>query len=292
MRDILKTIMELYSSAGSVFHGAEYADPKVPRSDIVDPSLSIYGTTTPETFYSALGSGDVASGNLNRWLIAMGDVDAKFESLDFNRQITNDPPQKLVDWLRDAASITPEDATGNLAGVEIAGAKTTDPIAVAVSPDAQAVFQQVVAEQEKRRTDAKDPLRDLWVRLFENTMKVAAIRAIADDPQTPVISEAHAQWAKDLVTWCIESASHMIQARVGDNERQKTIKEIWRYIYEAGPGGRDLQHVTKKFQKTTRRDRWEMLSELEVIEAIEETEVRRKNAKRPTTVYVALGAPS
>jgi hypothetical protein len=31
--------------------------------------VSIYGTTTPETFYQALGSGHVVSGYLNRLLV-------------------------------------------------------------------------------------------------------------------------------------------------------------------------------------------------------------------------------
>ncbi len=54
--DILDTMTELYTAAGTIFLGAEYAnrDGRNERRDINQPCLCIYGTTTPLHFWGAL----------------------------------------------------------------------------------------------------------------------------------------------------------------------------------------------------------------------------------------------
>ena len=103
--------MELYSSAGSVANGVEYAKSSGrKRVDVVDPCLCVWGTTTPETFYSALQSGDVWSGALNRWQVFEGDVSATMGEPDFSAGLDRAPPVELTDWLKRVASLPhPED---------------------------------------------------------------------------------------------------------------------------------------------------------------------------------------
>ena len=57
--EITKIMMELYTSAGSVFSGMEYADHdgKMPRQQLVSPCLSMYPVTTPDRFYEAMTKG-------------------------------------------------------------------------------------------------------------------------------------------------------------------------------------------------------------------------------------------
>jgi len=81
-----------------------------------------------------------------------------------------------------------------------------------VADDAQTIFHEVWKEQER-----KGPL---WVRFFENMVKVAGIRAIADNHLEPVVNLSHAQWARDLVKWCVETMVHDVRRHVADGYYQ------------------------------------------------------------------------
>ena len=75
--DILDTMTELYTAAGTIFLGAEYAnrDGRNERRDINQPCLCIYGTTTPLHFWGALQSANVADGSLARFIVLQTDDD-------------------------------------------------------------------------------------------------------------------------------------------------------------------------------------------------------------------------
>ena len=55
---------------------------------------------------------------------------------------------------------------------------------------------------------------------FENMVKVAGIRAIADNHLEPVVNLNHAQWARDLVKWCVETMVHDVRRHVADGYYQ------------------------------------------------------------------------
>ena len=69
--DILDNMTELYTAAGGIFLGAEYAnrDGLNERRDINQPCLCVYGTTTPLHFWNALQGANVIDGSLARFII-------------------------------------------------------------------------------------------------------------------------------------------------------------------------------------------------------------------------------
>lgn len=94
-----------------------------------DPSFTLYGTSTAGSFFDAIKSGDVASGNINRFLIVWGDSDAQLGSLDFDAIVADAPPQKLVDHLK--RFIDPK------AGLPSGAVGSDEPTLVKVEPAAQ-----------------------------------------------------------------------------------------------------------------------------------------------------------
>ena len=62
---------ELYTAAGGIFLGAEYAnrDGHNERRDVNQPCLCVYGTTTPLHFWNALQGSNVVDGSLARFII-------------------------------------------------------------------------------------------------------------------------------------------------------------------------------------------------------------------------------
>ncbi len=287
-QSVLKTIMELYSTAGSKYLAQEYSTltlkkEQIPeRADVENPSLSVYGTSTQAMFYEALNSGDVASGYLNRWLVFEGDADARLTIDSFCSTTDTRPPPELVDWIKracPATSVEPIDPSEMITTLKF-------------SFTAERVLREVVEYQEERRTNGADAARAIWARFFESVVKIASIRAICDNLEDPVIEGHHAEWAKDLVEWCLSNTSYMTKSQMADTNREKWVKKIWGFIHESGGAGRDKQHVTRKFQNIDKRTRQEILDELLEIGALEESVVKRANAKRPAHVYVSNRPPA
>jgi hypothetical protein len=295
LRDIAKTIMEVFSSAGSVALGTQYASVETERRDVVDPSLSIFGTTTPGTFEDAVSSADVASGLLNRLLIVCGNPDARLPSIDFSegRSSVSDPPRELVEAVRAAYAVKAQ-PSGNLAAVvtNSPGAIHHDLISVPVSADAATALNAVVERQERQRTNKADPARDMWCRLFENVCKLSIIAAISEDPVYPRVDVGHVAWAASFVTWCVESAAHMVRTRVADSPRDKLAKDILSFIAEAGSTVSKAV-LTKKFQRVASREREDVLRDLIGSGQITQEITKADGARMPTTTYrVAEGDPS
>ena len=76
----LPLIMELYSSAGRLFKGPEYAmHSQKQRVDLDGPYLSIYGASTGVRFFEAINEKFVHDGLLPRWVIFLGEENPRFQ---------------------------------------------------------------------------------------------------------------------------------------------------------------------------------------------------------------------
>ena len=255
---IISVMMQLFSSAGSTFKGTEYADRQRSRIDIKNPCLCIYGTTTPEPLFSAFSSRDAVSGYLNRWLFFQGDQNPPPSKLDFSGKGTIKPPEELIGKLR---SIHASQVFTGIQG----------DIIVKIADDAQAIFLEVWDEQEQ-----KGPL---WIRFFENMVKVAGIRAIADNHLEPVVNFNHAQWARDLVKWCVETMVLDVRRHVADGFYQKQFNKIQNLIINAGPNGITLSEISGKTTSMKAEQRNPILDHLVEAALVElaEEETPRSN---------------
>ena len=97
--DILDNMTELYTAAGGIFLGAEYAnrDGQNERRDINQPCLCVYGTTTPLHFWNALQGSNVIDGSLARFIILPTENDYPEENADAGIRVS---PPSLIDSLR------------------------------------------------------------------------------------------------------------------------------------------------------------------------------------------------
>ncbi|GLQ05870.1 toprim domain-containing protein [Sneathiella chinensis] len=285
----VKNLMEFYSDSGSVHNGTEYSihgineKDRPKRQDIYNPSINVYGTTTPSTLFDVLRGGDVLSGFLNRMLVFEGNERASILGNSLRNTIDRNPPENLVNRIRQAYLSTPEPQVPK--GSQLAEIK---PILRKVRLEASAItsLEDIVHGQEEKRLDGKERFPDLWVRAFENTVKLAMIRAICDDPKNPVILVHHVEWARDIVWWCIENMSLKLEANLSDSQREKNSKEILQFISQAGKAGRTRAEITRKFQRMNKRDRDEILEELIEIGSILSQQVSMAKSKKPTQVFV------
>ena len=117
---ILDNMTELYTAAGGVFLGAEYAtrDGQNERRDINQPFLFVSGTQTPMRFWDALQGSNVLDGSLARFIILPTEDDYPEENANAGIRITGCPcrrasPCRRRRWPRDGQSGRQNRRAGN-----------------------------------------------------------------------------------------------------------------------------------------------------------------------------------
>ena len=186
--EILDNMTELYTAAGSVFLGAEYAnhDGRNERRDIVQPCLCVYGTTTPLHFWNALQSSNVVDGSLARFIILPTEDDYPEEAI--GRGIRT-APKRLLEQLRLVAAGGGHVPTGNLAGLGAGTSTAVDPMTVPMTPEAGEVFAELGADITRELREARGTGHTaVLARVSENAQKLALVAAVSRDPVAPEIT--------------------------------------------------------------------------------------------------------
>ena len=281
---ILSILMKLFSSAGDIYVGTEYADrTKRPRVTIEYPCVNLHATTTPGTFFDALESKHVLSGYLNRLLVVESDVVRPPRQV---RRASRDVPYPILDWL--ALASNPTSGTGSTLS-NLSGVNPATPLLVAKTPVAATLFDEydrkIDVEMDRTRGTGLD---SIWNRAWEHADKVALVAAVAENPIEPRVTEEHARFAIALVNWSLENLIAQVRARVADSPFQSRLKECLRKIESSGARGMTEREMgrSSEFSKLTPKERDEVVESLVHAEQIARVEL--KTAGRPRVAYVRL----
>lgn len=256
--EILDNMTELFTAAGGVFLGAEYAnrDGSNERRDIIQPCLCVYGTTTPLHFWGALQGGHVVDGSLARFLILPSDEDYPDENLASGMRR---PPAPLIDGLKLIAAAGGR-ASGNLAGRTAGPETAVDPMRAPMADDARDRFRALSAEiTAELRAAAGTPFTAILARIGENAAKLALIVAVGRDPAAPVIRLDDAIWAIDFVRHYARRTIEAVERHVADTETEANVKRIREIIRIAGAKGVTKSELTRASQWLRARDRDDIL---------------------------------
>ena len=244
-------LTELFTSAGSVFLGQEFADQKArPRVDIVQPCACIWGTTVPEPLWFALSSGAKTDGSLARFLIFQTDQNYP----DRRKGLKVGPlPIGLIEGLQAVA----RGAGGASDLPELPDAEPA-PYIVPQTTEADAMLDAITDEQTSwsRERDGTDESAIIG-RYEENVTKIALIRAISDNPVNPVITVENVEWAVKLVKHCIGLLIRESERHVADNETEAAVKKLRNFIEKQQQKG----PVSKN--DITRGNQWAKARELD-----------------------------
>lgn len=275
--EIMSHMTELFTSSNLTYHGIEYADQKVrPRQEIVQPCLSVYGTTVPSHFWKALESSNAIDGSLARFLV--------FESAenypDDQNAPEKEPPDDLVDVL---ARIN--EGIGGLAAM-LDGSHTPMLMHVSYSDDATQLLKEMKLDTTKKlRSLEGTPFTSFWARRDELTIKVAMIHAIGCDPENPVINAYDVEFARAIVDRSINQLVDGVERYVSDNTAENYSKRVIEIVRKAG-GSIDKSRLYK-LTLFLGRDRDTTLKALlgseDLVEVIKET------GGRPKTIYRLKG---
>jgi len=283
--EILDNMTELYTSAGGIFLGAEYAnrDGTNERRDINQPCLCVYGTTTPLHFWGALQGANVVDGSLARFLILPSDEDYPDENIAVG--IRQAPPALIRGLKRVAAGGGHH--KGNLMGKTADQNTTVTPMIVPMTDEARARFKALSVELTgELRAAAGTACTAILARIGENALKLALIVAVGRDPARPEIDLTATEWAIEFVRYYAQRTMAAVERHVADTETEAHLKRLKEIIRAAGFKGIIKSEVTRASQWLKSRDRNEILETL--IESGDITTGMRDTGGRRAMVYRIL----
>ena len=77
----------------------------------------------------------------------------------------------------------------------------------------------------------------MLARVWENTAKVALIKAVSANPQAPVIRLEDAEWARLVVDRCVTTMITEAERHIAENQTQAYHQKVLRLIQGAGERG-------------------------------------------------------
>lgn len=252
--EIVNNFIKMFSAATSVYYGTEYADQRTrPRIDITNPCVVLYGTTTPETFFPALGSAHIASGYLNRMLVCI----APDKRPERRRAAWVTPPQVIIDWV-EAVKTMSDKTDGNISGT------AENPIRMGDSKQATKLFDDFQADIDRRLEEAdKSGTAALWGRAWEHAAKISVVIELGNNPLSRMVSGDSAAWAIAFVQHWTCVMANEISARVADSEFGRVVLDALRFITKAQHHGlteSELGRVCRSFRALRPSERDQVFS--------------------------------
>jgi hypothetical protein len=201
-------LLDLYSKSGhaQTFRIAAYSDRDKNTKEVQAPAISIFGESTPETFFDSLSASHIASGLIPRFSIVEYTGPRPPRNLASNVQ----PPKELVDRF------------AQLAAVALASQQNRTCLPVSLDDEATTLLDAFDVKADAAINDAGGEVeRQLWNRGHLKALKLAAILAVGENAHYPQVTAEHAAWAIDFVGTEIEAtAQHYASGSVGTGDHR------------------------------------------------------------------------
>lgn len=206
--NILGTLLTMYSSASTVYPMRRKASNEAPGA-IDQPCLVIFGTAIPNHYYEALSERMLTNGFFARMLILESGKRGKGQEPKILAV-----PARVLATAKHWAELKP--GAGNMADWH------PQPKVVEQSADARAILSEAreVAEAEYAKAETRNDAvaTTVWGRMSEQSRKLALIHAVSENPASPLIGKAAAQWATAFVDHQIRRMLFMASEHVFENE--------------------------------------------------------------------------
>lgn len=262
-------IMSVFGQCDSILKPPSYStmtatkEKKSAMADlkIYNPALSLLNLTTPQTFFDTITHDWIADGYLGRFIIVNSlrerQLSGKPESLEV--------PESIKAWWEVIAARLNE-AELSATSLEKSDEPPPSVIALTLADEAEQVFERMEREINARMNALeKEGIQDMLVRTREKAMRLAAVVALAINPNTARIGRDAALYAADYVRACDYSLVEMVRARVANTEFGRLRLKLIAELQSAGPEGmtrRDMGRFSSAFKGLRPREQDELLESL------------------------------
>lgn len=216
---IKRIMLDIFGKSGwnDRINPTVYSDTQKKIKTIYAPSMTIFGETTPESFYDKIDQSDIADGFLPRFHI----VEYKGARVAQNDSAGCPPSAQLVS------------AVGDLAAQALAMKSNNANSTIDQTPSANAVLRDFNKECDYNiNTATNDAERQLWNRAHLKAIKLAGLVAVGINSRSPCVDEFAAQWAIAYTRRGVELIQlRFFEGDVGQGENKQRV-EIIRLIAE------------------------------------------------------------
>jgi len=306
VRDVMTTLMELYSSSATTFFGTDKANAREnPRFVISQPHANIYATSTPDSFWEGLTHTAVRDGSLNRFLIFSAEDRTARQLTKRVREIPTGLKESILRLynLTENIKISSRGRTYDPTKFidhhgEVVDSKTRyrtlinydfgeitcdpDPMTIGYSQESLEIFDRF-EDISLDRADKKNSTASMWVRASEHSKKIALILTVSNLLNEIPVEVAN--YSTNLVDALMKNAIQEIATHLSDNFAEKESKRVERIIAEYGERGVTMSELTQRtrFIKS-RQQRKNLLEDLFEAELIN-YESRTSKSGKDTTFY-------
>lgn len=217
VKDILRTA---WGASFEELRQPSYADGRH-MEPIISPCLSIYGMSTPEEFYGAIGGDDIFNGFLNRFLIIRAS----------GKPRETDPPLDEFE--------VPSPLLWGLAAIKD---RVSGRIAESLADDSKPMIrlewgpgarEAYVALRQDMQADEKNEA--LLSRVAEMSCRLATIRAIGIDVERPrpIVRLEDMEWGREVVLWSARQMVEDARSYMSETENQARAMLFLRLLRDA-----------------------------------------------------------
>lgn len=268
-------LLKLYSASNSIYNHGDYADSKSTPIIINCPNFCVYGTTTEANYAKSLKKAAIESGELNRFVcIRARSVKAYPDKVMPEHGMDVSLAQRWSAWAAKA---------GDSLGVISNNAAMAPEVTTLKWGSCDDIRYAIQCKQVDRVSD-NTPCHHLWDRMFENTVKIAMILAIARDKHAPEFEPQDFDIGQMIVESSIAYQSHLAGNHMGETPQEENNNEIIRAMTEAG-GRMGRRDIMRRFRKLKKRDLDDVISGLMEQELVD-VEKEADGRGRPKTIYV------
>lgn len=248
-------LLELWSREQGMAPFSTHRRATAASVEVPNPSLSIFGVSTPEAFYGAVTSGSVKDGFLNRFLIAQAAPRAKpVEVSEQARAVPGRISGALLDIVPPG-----EGNVGRAMGVfSLHGAVTAKRVPWAdrqVRESAEAFEEKILALMDGNPDQAP-----LLGRVYEYSVRLATLHAVSRAGRAAAVTMADMNWG---ASWAMQSARTMIDgvlSLMATNDYEQKFNAIRNAIEQAG--WLSKYNLLRKVRHITARERDEIVKHL------------------------------
>lgn len=266
-QELLTNIMQLFSSANTIYRGKKFAQQD--GVTLKQPCLCINGYTTPGRFYESISSDEALDGFLSRWLVFEGNSEPTINKKAGIYEV----PKELADRVKKLSQI---DVTG--------GIKTVN-----MTPEAFKIwdsFGDYCEEQRIKERREQSGFDALWTRGSEHASKLALV--LHDFEHKGEITEEVMKWATKFIGDMIKNNIFKLSDNLSDNSDQRAVKKVLRVIknFNRAVTKTELGAATSDIADTRKRNN--ILQELEDTGKIKVMKEVIEGSKRPVLKYIAI----
>lgn len=255
----ITVLMQLYSSSSTLWKADAYADSKKVKT-IDQPHLVLYGTSTPDAFWSNLSSDNISEGMVGRLMT----IEGRGYQVDMQEPEPSDPTM-IVSALKGWVDYIPG---GNLAS------EHPQPKIVPHADDAKARFMGHVRAINDRRKKETKLRAALWSRSAEKAAKLALLHACSRSWGVPASIElVDVEFGVALANWFTRRLLAECRDKISENETESRAKRVLAMLDGTGLTANQL---TRKTQWLGRNQRSEIIRDLTDAGLIEQATVETR----------------